>query len=153
MQKHASKTLKLVLALAAILGVAVPLLTVPAAAAEPATSTLPSVVSATVNNVGISEGTYSNAVSITLPKGSYLIWSILGGTNGGSVNCSVLNGTYHMFDFSGIGEASFVAGVVVLSSQGTLDLSCETEESGVTMTFAQLQAQQVGAVKGTVTHQ
>jgi hypothetical protein len=153
MHKHAIRTLKLALVLATILGVAIPSLTIPAAAAEPATSTLPSVTSATVNKVAISEGAYSNTVSITLPKGNYVIWSILGGTNGATVNCSVLNGTYDMFDFTGLGEASFVAGVVVLSAQSTVDLSCETPESDVTMTFAQLQAQQVGTVKGTVTHQ
>jgi len=127
-------------------------LCVSSSAAQPATATLGSVASATANEVAVPSGSYSNVVTLTLPKGNYLVWGILGGTDGATVNCNVVNGAYHMFDFTGLGEASFVAGVAQLSATTTLDLSCETDQSGVTMTFAQLQAQQVGAIKGTVNH-
>jgi len=128
------------------------MLLAPAQATQPATTTLPTVASATANEVAVSSGSYANVVTLTLPKGNYLVWGILGGTDGATVNCNVVNGPYHMFDFTGLGEASFVAGVAQLSNTATLDLSCESDQSNVTMTFAQLQAQQVGTIKGTVSH-
>jgi len=110
------------------------------------------VFSDTVNHVSVPDGTFANVATLSLPKGNYQVWAILGGSNGAVVNCNVVIGSYHMFDFSGYGEASFIAGVAKLAGPTTIDLSCDANQSNVSLTFVQLQAQQVGSVKGQVNH-
>jgi hypothetical protein len=117
---------------------------------EPATVTKGTVYSDTGNSIAITP-TSSTILSLSLPKGSYTIWGLIGGTQGVTVNCSVMNGSYDMFDFSGLGENSFVAGVTTLSATTTIDLDCSAS-TDVTMTWGQLQAQLLPDVIGTVNH-
>jgi hypothetical protein len=108
------------------------------------------VYSDTVNNIALTP-TSATVLSLSLPKGSYTIWGVLGGTDGVTVNCTVKNGSYDMFDFSGVGENSFIAGVTTLSATTKVNLN-RYSSSDVTMSWGQLQAQLLPAVIGTVNH-